>query len=110
MRGKPKGYHHHSSNKHYKKKLVQVLLDSGSEGDFVFIDKDSTMLLPYSKRLVPHLWNTLNGMFLSKHNKSRVELTFFDYSDSKRYNAEPDVVKTIRIVSHSMTSFLVQSP
>jgi hypothetical protein len=53
MRGKPKdGYHCHRSNKHYKQKLVRVLLDSGSDGDFVFVNKDKPMLLPSSKRLV----------------------------------------------------------
>jgi hypothetical protein len=32
MRGNLKhGYHRHHSNKHYKKKIVQVLLDSGSK-------------------------------------------------------------------------------
>jgi hypothetical protein len=93
IRGKPKkGYHHHSSNKQYKKKLVRVLLDSGSDGELVFIDKDNTMLLPYSKRLVPQLWNTSKGVFHTKH-KARVEHNFFDYSDIKRYYAEPDVVK-----------------
>ncbi len=54
MRGKSKhGYHHHRSNKHYKKQIVRVLLDSGSDGDLVFVKKDKPMLLPYSKRLVP---------------------------------------------------------
>ncbi len=71
---------------------MQVLLDSGSDGDLVFIDNDNTMLLPYSKRLVPQLWNILNGTFHTKH-KARVGLNFFDYSDSKRYYTEPDVVK-----------------
>ena len=56
------------------------------------MDKDKTMLLLYSKRLVPQSWNTLNGIFHTKH-KARVELNFFDYSDSNRYYAEPDVVK-----------------
>ena len=89
MRGKPKeGYHQHCSNKHYNKKLVRVLLGSGSDGDLVFINKDKTMLLAYSKRLVPQSCNTLNGIL-----KAIVELNFFDYSDSKRYYAEPDVVK-----------------
>ncbi len=93
MRGKPKeGYHHHRSNKHYKKKLVWVLLDSGSDGDLVFVDKNNTMLLPYLKRLVPQSWNALNGIFHTKH-KASLELNFFDYSDSKSYYAEPDVVK-----------------
>ena len=34
MRGRPKhGCHRQHSNKHYKRKLVRVLLDSGSGGD-----------------------------------------------------------------------------
>ena len=94
MRGKPKdGCHHCRSNKHYKKKIVRVLLDSGSDGNFVFFNKDKPMLLPYSKRLVPQSWNTLNGIFQTKH-KARVELNFSEYSDSKRYYSEPDVVST----------------
>jgi hypothetical protein len=59
MRGKPKaGYHRRHSNKHYKQKLVWVLLDSGSDGDLVPVNKDKPMLLSYSKRLVPQSWNT----------------------------------------------------
>jgi hypothetical protein len=64
MRGNSKhGYHCHHSNKHYKKQIVRVLVDSGSDGDLVFVNKDKPMLLPYSKRLVPKSWNTLNGIF-----------------------------------------------
>jgi hypothetical protein len=93
MRGNSKhSYHCHRSNKHYKKKIVQVLLDSGSDGDLVFVNKDKPMLLPYSKRLVPQSWNTSNGIFQTKR-KARVELNFFDYSDSKWYYSEPDVVE-----------------
>ncbi len=52
MRGKLKnGHHRQRSNKHYKQKLVWVLLDSGSDGDLVFVIKDKPMLLPSSKRL-----------------------------------------------------------
>jgi hypothetical protein len=51
--GKSKdGYHQHRSNKHYKQKLVRVLLDSGSDGNLVFVNKDKPILLPSSKRLV----------------------------------------------------------
>jgi hypothetical protein len=64
MRGRPKhSQHHQCSSKHYKQKLVWILLDSGSDGDLIFVDKDKPMLLPSSKRLVPQLWNTLNGRF-----------------------------------------------
>jgi hypothetical protein len=54
MRGNSKhGCHRRRTNKHYKKKIVRVLLDSGSDGDLVFVNKDKPMLLPYLKRLVP---------------------------------------------------------
>jgi hypothetical protein len=54
MRGKPKDVHHcHHGNKHYKQKLVQVLLDSGSDGNLVFVIQDKPMLLSSSKRLIP---------------------------------------------------------
>jgi hypothetical protein len=87
MRGRPKhGHHCQRSNKQLKQKLVHVLLDSGSDGDLVFIDKDKPMLLPSSKRLVPQLWNTLYGMFQAKQ-KAEIELNFFEYSVSRRYLA-----------------------
>ncbi len=91
--GNPKaGCHCHCSNKHYKQQLVQVLLDSGSDGNLVFVNKDKPMLLPYSKRLIPRSWNTLNGIFQTKR-KARIKLNFFEYSDSKTFYSEPDVVE-----------------
>jgi hypothetical protein len=93
MRGRPRLSHHRQgSNKHYKQKLVRVLLDSGSDGDLVFVDKDKPILLPSLKRLVPQLWNTSNGMFQTKH-EAEIEPNFFEYSDRKRYLAEPDIVE-----------------
>ena len=84
MRGNPKdGYTRQSSNKHCKQNIVRVLLDSGSNGNLIFVNKDKPMLLPYSKRLVPQSWNTSNGIFLMQR-KAQVELNFFEYSDSKR--------------------------
>ncbi len=56
------------------------------------MSKDKPILLPYLKSLVPQSWNTLNGIFPSKR-KARLELNFFDYSDSKRYLSEPNVVE-----------------
>jgi hypothetical protein len=78
MRGKPKhGHLCHHSNKHYKQKIVWVLLDSGSDGNLVLINKDKPMLLPSSKRMVPQSWSTSNGMFQTKH-KAEIELNFFE--------------------------------
>ncbi len=93
MRGRLKHSHHRQhSNKHYKQNLVQVLLDSGSDGDLIFVDKDKPMLLPSSKRLVPQSWNTSNGRFQITQ-KAEIELNFFEYSNSKRYLAAPDIVE-----------------
>ncbi len=93
MRGNPKdGYIRLCSNKHCKQRMVQVLLDSGSDGDLIFVNKDKPMLLLSSKRLIPQLWNTSNGIFQT-WPKARVELNFFEYSDSKRFYVEPDVVE-----------------
>ncbi len=72
------------------------MLDSGSDGNLVFVDKDKPMLLPSSKRLVPQSWNDLNGMFQAKR-KAEIKLNFFEYSNSKRYVAEPDIVKHDKI-------------
>ncbi len=92
MRGNPKdGYTRQCSNKHCKQKIVQVLLDSGSNRNLIFVNKEKPMLLSYLKRLVPQLWNTSNGIFQMRR-KARVELNFFEYFDSKRYHVEPDVV------------------
>ena len=105
MRGRPKhGHHRQSSNKHLKRKLVQVLLDSGSDGDLIFLDKDKHMLLPSTKRLVPQSWNTSSGRFQTTR-KAEIELNFFEYSDSKRYLAAPDIVEYSKIISRSMTLF-----
>jgi hypothetical protein len=75
---------------------VRVLLDSGSDGDLVFVDKDKPMLLPSSKRLVPQSWNTLNGRFQTTQ-KAEMELNFFEYSDSKWFLVAPDIVEYDKI-------------
>jgi hypothetical protein len=67
---------------------VRILLDSGSDGDLIFVDKDKSMLLPSLKRLVPQSWNTLNGRFQTTQ-KAEIELNFFEYFDSKRYLVAP---------------------
>ncbi len=78
IRGRPRpGHHRHCSNKHYGQKLVRVLLDSGSDSSFIFVDKDK-LLLSSSKTLVPsQLWNTSNGMFQTKR-KAEIKLNFFE--------------------------------
>jgi hypothetical protein len=97
MRGTPKHSHpRQRSNKHFKQKLVRVLLGSGSGSDLIFVDKDKPMLLPSSKRLGSQSWKTSNGGFQTKQ-KAEIELNAFEYSNSKRYLAAPDIVEYDKI-------------
>ncbi len=64
MRVRPKHSHHRQrSNKHYKQKLVRVLLDSGSDGNLIFVNEDKPMLFSFLKRLVPQSWILQMGSF-----------------------------------------------
>ncbi len=50
MRGRPKyGHHRQRSKKHYKRKLVRVLFDSGSDGDLIFLDMINPCCFPQRK-------------------------------------------------------------
>jgi hypothetical protein len=50
MRGNPKDiYIHQSSNKHCKQKIVWILLDSGSNGNHIFVNKDNPCCFPTQK-------------------------------------------------------------
>jgi hypothetical protein len=50
MRGNPKdGCTRLHSNKHCKQRMVQVLLDSGSDGDLIFVNKNNPCCFPTQK-------------------------------------------------------------
>jgi hypothetical protein len=106
------------------KALVRVLLDlSHNNGHLVFLTKRQTMMCPYSKRLIPQSWNTLNG--ISQRCSAKGELNFlstlitegFLQSRMRSSPTETLIAKgscqnlarssTTRIVSHYMTSFFV---
>ena len=55
-----------SSKKAPMKKLIRVLLDSGSDGDLLFHKKGTTKHFPYLTRQVPKTWHTSNGDFQTK--------------------------------------------
>ena len=46
--------------------VIQVLLDSGSDGDLMLNEKGTPMYFPYLARQVPNSWYTSNGSFLTK--------------------------------------------
>jgi hypothetical protein len=82
-------HHHKSSKKAAKVKLIQVLLDSGSDGDLLFHEKGKPKHFPYLTRQVPCSWHTSNGVFHTK-GRGKLLIRFFEYSNSKDL-AEPEV-------------------
>jgi hypothetical protein len=82
-----------SSKKVRKKKvLIKVLLDSGSDGDLLFHEKGTAKHFPYSARQVPQSWHTSNGVFQT-NGRGKANIKFFEYSNSKQFLAEPDIVE-----------------
>jgi hypothetical protein len=72
-------------------KTIRVLLDTGSSGDLLFMQKGK-IDIPIVKRAVPQSWNTSNGTFQTKR-VGDIELSFVDYSTSKRVRITPDIVE-----------------
>ncbi len=82
----------HISNKKVPRKIIRVLLDSGSDGDLLFHEKGTAKHFPYLTRQVPKSWRTSNGVFHTK-GKANLQVKFFEYSNSKRVRISPDVVE-----------------
>jgi hypothetical protein len=50
------------------------------------------MCIPVVRRAVPESWGTSNGTFQTK-KVGGVQISFVDYSDSKRVHLKPDIDK-----------------
>jgi hypothetical protein len=74
-----------------KTKTIRVLLDTGSSGDLLFMQKGK-IDIPIVKRALPQSWNTSNGTFQTK-KVGNIELSFLDYSNSKRVRVTSDIVE-----------------
>jgi hypothetical protein len=47
-------------------KSIRVLLDTGSSGDLLFLEKGSNKYIPIVSRAVPESWSTSNCTFKTK--------------------------------------------
>ena len=65
-----------SSKKVLKKKILRILLDSGSSGDLMFHKKGAKKCSPYLDRQVPKSWCTSNRVFQTK-GKASLEIIIF---------------------------------
>ena len=59
----------YSSDSNHAKRVLRVLLDSGSDGDLLFLyDRDK--LTPTKRRISPQKWRTSNGTFTNGGGRS----------------------------------------
>ena len=58
----------------------------------MFREKGTPMHFPYLTRQVPTSWHMSNGNILTK-GRSKVNIKFFKYSNSKEYLVTPDIVE-----------------
>ncbi len=75
-----------------KQKAIRVLLDTGSSGDLLFLEKGSNKYIHVVNRAVPESWSTSNGTFKTK-KVSEVKLSFVECSASKKVHLHPDIVE-----------------
>jgi hypothetical protein len=75
-----------------KHKTIRVLLDTGSSGDLLFLEKGSNKYIPIVSRAVPESWSTSNGTFKTK-KVGGVKLSFIEYSASKKVHLRLDIVE-----------------
>ena len=81
-----------SKSRRHKYKVLKVLLDSGSDGDLLFVQKGTDCIIPLKDRISPQKWRTSNGTFLTR-SVGDLELTFPEFSTSKKASFLPDVVE-----------------
>jgi hypothetical protein len=76
----------HPSNK------INVLLDSGSDGNLYFLQKGKDKPFPCLTRQAPKSWRTSNGSFQT-NGRGKLRLRFFEYSAIEEYTIQPDIVE-----------------
>jgi hypothetical protein len=81
-----------SSRLKVKNKSIRVLLDSGSSGVLLFMKKGSSKCISVAKRVVPQSWDTSNGTFVTDR-VGNIEISFVEYSASKKVCLQPDIVE-----------------
>jgi hypothetical protein len=75
-----------------KRKTIRVLLDTGSSGDLLFLERGSNRYILVMNGAFPESWSSSNGTFKTK-KVSDLELSFVKYSASKRVHLHLDIVE-----------------
>ena len=80
-----------SHNENRKPQELRVSLDSGSDGDLLFVHEGTKTYIPFKERYAPQKWRTSNGVFTTT-KVGNMEVQFPAFSSSKRFTFKPDVV------------------
>ena len=79
------------SHSEKKKRILCVLLDSGSDGDLVFVQEGTKSYIPFKERNAPQKWRTSNGIFTTT-KVGVMDVIIPEFSSSKVASFKPDVV------------------
>ena len=92
--GKPcyEGSRDHLNSKVSRTKLLCVLLDSGSDGDVLIVKKGSKEI-PYTKQLIPQVWQSSMGHFKTDKIGEGIEHEFIEYLGNKQLAISPDIME-----------------
>ena len=74
------------------KRVLRVLLDSGSDGDLLFHKRGTPRMVPFQERIAKQSWKTSNGTFSTTY-LAKIVTCFPDFSRSKLVDFRPDVVE-----------------
>ena len=74
-----------------KKCILRVLLDSGSNGDLVFVQEGTKPYIPYKEQYMPQKWRISNGIFTTT-KVGVMDVIFPEFLSSKVASFKPDVV------------------
>ena len=68
-----------------------MLLDSGSDGDLVFVQEGTKPYIPFKQRHAPQKWRTSKWTFTTT-KVGEMDVIFSEFSKSKVASSKPDVV------------------
>ena len=85
-------FHKYNQKQKQPKKAWTVLIDSGSDGNLIFVTKEGLKNIPHVKRYAPSKWETSNGTFKTT-KVGNLELLFPDFSRSKFFSVSPDIAE-----------------
>ena len=88
------------------KRAWRVLLDSGSDGDLIFIKKADLKHTNPKKRTHPNIWGTSNGAFKTT-KVGNIEIKFPDFSTNKVFSVNPDIIPRENAAKNPMFDMII---